>query len=141
MREIGALSRCIHFMSDVKFKEIKLQKGQFMFLTRICENPGINQVDLSNLLKVDKTTTTKAIQKLVEADYIDRKRDDVPRRTWRLYPSKRALDIYSFIIDEENKYIQICFCNLDEREKKLAYKLVKKMRENVESVWEKSKNF
>ena len=61
LREIGTLSRCIHFISDVKFKEISLQKGQFTFLTRICENQGINQIDLSNLLKVDKTTTTKAI--------------------------------------------------------------------------------
>lgn len=141
LREIGALSRCIHFISDVKFKEIKLQKGQFMFLTRICENPGVNQVDLSNLLKVDKTTTTKAIQKLIEADYVNRERDDIDKRMWRLYPSKKALNIYPVIIDEENKYIQVCFCNLNEREKKSAYELVKKMRENIEGIWKKAKNF
>lgn len=141
LREIGALSRCINFMSDVKFKEIKLQKGQFMFLTRICENPGVNQVELSNLLKVDKTTTTKAIQKLMEADYINRKRDDSDKRMWRLYPSEKAQKIYPFIIGEENKYIQICFCDFDEREKKSAYESVKKMRENIEDVWKKTKNF
>ena len=60
------LARSIQSISDVKFKEFNLQRGQFIFLTRVCENPGFNQIDLSNLLKVDKTTTTKAIQKLID---------------------------------------------------------------------------
>jgi DNA-binding MarR family transcriptional regulator len=62
LREIGVLLRVIHYVSDVKYKELKLQKGQFTFLTRICENPGISFVELSNMLKVDKTTTTKAVK-------------------------------------------------------------------------------
>ncbi|MCT8976655.1 MarR family transcriptional regulator [Clostridium sp. CX1] len=135
------LSRCIHSISDIKFKEINLQKGQFIFLTRICENPGINQIDLSTLLKVDKTTTTKAIQKLIEADYIDKKRDDIDKRMWRLYPKEKGLDIYSFIIDEENRNIKVCFQNFSKEEKELACQLVKKMRENIENDWKEIKNF
>ncbi|AZV58580.1 MarR family transcriptional regulator [Clostridium sp. AWRP] len=140
LREIGGLSRCIQSISDFKFKEINLQKGQFTFLTRICENAGINQVDLSTLLKVDKTTTTKAVQKLIEAGYINKKKDDIDKRMWRLYPKEKALDIYPFIIKEENKHIQICFHNFSKEEKKLAYKLVKKMRENIENHWKEIKN-
>lgn len=140
LREIGGLSRCVQSISDLKFKEINLQKGQFTFLTRICENAGINQIDLSNLLKVDKTTTTKAVQKLIEAGYINKKKDDIDKRMWRLYPKKKALDIYPFIIKEENKHIQICFHNFSKEEKELAYKLVKKMRENIENHWKEIKN-
>ncbi|WP_411681287.1 MarR family winged helix-turn-helix transcriptional regulator [Clostridium thailandense] len=128
-------------MSDIKFKEIKLQKGQFIFLTRICENQGINQIDLSNLLKVDKTTTTKATQKLIEAGYIDKKRDDVDKRIWRLYPKEKALEVYSFIIEEENRNIKICFNNFSAEEKELVNKLVKKMRENIENDWKETKKF
>ncbi|AWI03444.1 MarR family transcriptional regulator [Clostridium drakei] len=141
LREIGTLSRCIHSISDLKFKEINLQKGQFTFLTRICENQGINQIDLSNLLKVDKTTTTKAIQKLIEAGYIDKKRDDIDKRMWRLYPKEKALEVYTFIIEEENRNIEACFKNFNSEEKELVSKLVKKMRENIESDWKEIKNF
>ncbi|MDC9507572.1 MarR family winged helix-turn-helix transcriptional regulator, partial [Clostridioides difficile] len=80
LRKIGSLSRAIHSISDIKYKELKLQKGQFTFLTRICENPGINFVDLSNMLKVDKTTTTKAVQKLIEAGYVDKRQDETDKR-------------------------------------------------------------
>ncbi|MFL0195868.1 MarR family winged helix-turn-helix transcriptional regulator [Clostridium sp. WILCCON 0269] len=141
LREIGTLSRCIHSISDLKFKELNLQKGQFTFLTRICENQGINQIDLSNLLKVDKTTTTKAIQKLIEAGYIYKKRDDIDKRMWRLYPREKALKIYTFIIEEENKNIEVCFNSFSVEEKELVSKLVKKMRKNIENDWKEIKSF
>lgn len=141
LREIGSLSRCIHSISDLKFKELNLQKGQFTFLTRICENQGINQIDLSNLLKVDKTTTTKAVQKLIEAGYIHKKRDDIDKRMWRLHPKKKALEIYTFIIEEENRNIEGCFNGFSMEEKELVNKLVKKMRENIENDWKKIKGF
>ncbi|MEA5007831.1 MarR family winged helix-turn-helix transcriptional regulator [Clostridium tyrobutyricum] len=139
LREIGAVSRCIHYINDLKFKEIHLQKGQFIFLTRICENPGINHVDLSNLLKVDKTTTTKVVQKFIKAGYIDKKRDMNDKRMWRLYPKEKALEIYPLIIKEENNRVEICFDNFTEEEKELAYQLVKKMRKNIENHWKEIK--
>lgn len=141
LREIGTLSRCIHCISDLKFKELKLQKGQFTFLTRICENPGINQIDLSNILKVDKTTTTKAIQKLIDAGYISKEKDDIDKRMWRLYPKKKALETYEFIIDEENRNIGVCFDKFSEEEKDMVYELVRKMRQNIESDWKEVKKF
>ena len=54
-------------------KSINLEKGQYQFLTRIKENPGINQKKLSSLLLVDKTTTAKAVNKLVAKGYINKK--------------------------------------------------------------------
>lgn len=128
-------------MSDIKFKELNLQKGQYIFLTRVCENPGINQVDLSNLLKVDKTTTTKAIQKLIAAGYINKNRDDIDKRMWRLYPEEKGLGIYTLVIQEENRNIEICFSNFTEEEKESMYQLVKKMRKNIENDWKEIKKF
>ena len=72
LRYVGALSRAINSTSDWKYKQFDLKKGQYLFITRICKNPGINFVELSNMLKVDKTTTTKAVQKLIELGYIKR---------------------------------------------------------------------
>ena len=112
-----------------------MQKGQFIFLTRICENPGINQIDLSNLLKVDKTTTTKAIQKLIDAGYIRKTRDDLDKRMWRLYAEEKACKTYTLVIEEENRNIAVCFTDFTEAEKESVQVLVKKMRENIENDW------
>lgn len=141
LREVGTLSRSIQSISDIKFKEINLQRGQFVFLTRVCENPGINQIDLSSILKVDKATTTKAIQKLIAEGYISKERDMKDKRMWRIYPTDKAKGVYPFIIEEENRNITSCFSAFTENEKQLAFSLVKKMRENIEEDWKKHKNF
>jgi DNA-binding MarR family transcriptional regulator len=135
LREIGAVTRCINSISDIKYKNINLQKGQFIFLIRVCENPGINQRDLSKLLKVDKTTTAKAIQKLINVGYIERKEDPSDKRIWRLYPLQKALDAYDYITKEENRVNKDYYNNFDKEEKKLVYNLLKKLRENIENDW------
>ena len=140
LREVGTLSRCIHTISDTKFRDLDLQKGQFIFLTRVCENPGINQIDLSNLLKVDKTTTAKALQKLIDAGYIRKARDEQDKRMWRLYAESKGLDTYSQLIEEENRNISVCFAHFSEGEKETVLTLIKKMCNNIENDWNRLKN-
>lgn len=111
-----------------------------MFLTRICENPGINFVDLSNMLKVDKTTTTKAVKKLVEIGYLYKEQDENDKREYKLTPTKKALEIYEFLIEEENKQIKMCFKGFSEEEKQIANKLIKRMSDNMEEYWLDMKN-
>ena len=140
LREVGALARCIHSINDMKYRKIKLQRGQFIFLTRVCENPGINLIDLSNILKVDKTTTTKAIQKLLEEGYIKREHDCTDKRMLNLYPSAKALEIYPLIISEENRCIEVCFNGFSQEERRMSDCLLRRMRENVEQEWKTLKS-
>jgi DNA-binding MarR family transcriptional regulator len=141
LREVGALSRTINTLNDNKYKKFNIQKGQYIFLTRICENPGINLIQLTSILKVDKTTTTKATQKLIKEDYITKKINTYDKRISMLYPTEKALEIYNVIINEENRSIDICFKDFSENEKILAYQLVKKMQENIESGWYDLKHY
>ena len=141
LRETGMLARCIQSISDINFKELHLQKGQYIYLTRICENPGISLIDLSTMLKVDKSSATKAIHKLEEAGYISKQRDDRDKRLWRLYPESAGLKVYEAVIMEENRNISICFENFSHEEKALALSVVRRMRENIEEDWKEIKNY
>ena len=140
LRFVGSLSRSINSKADIKYKQFNLQKGQYMFLTRVCENPGINFVNLSNILKVDKTTTTKAVKKLIDIGYLDKQQDTRDKREYKLTPTKKALEIYEFIIEEESKQLKICFKDFSEEEKQMATKLIKRMSENIEEYWLDIKN-
>ncbi len=135
LREVGAVARCIHTLADLKYRALSLQRGQFTFLTRICEHPGVNLAELSALLKVDKTTTTKAVQKLMIAGYVQRERDAADGRMWRLVPSELALEVYPGIIAEENRSIDICFAGFSAAERAAALSLLGRMRANIEKEW------
>lgn len=139
LREIGNLSRAIHYMHDIHLKQLNLQKGQFIFLTRVCENEGICFKTLSELLKVDKTTTSKAIQKLIEAGYITKDRDTTDKREFKLYPTEKAKKIYDFIIEEENHHIDICFENIEAEDFQKINEVLKKINCNYEKEWQNKK--
>lgn len=87
LREVGSLSRCLHSFMDVRFRQYHLQRGQFIFLTRICEHPGIGQAALTAMCCVDKGTTSKAVRKLRESQYITCEADETDGRAVKLYPT------------------------------------------------------
>lgn len=139
LREIGMIARCFQSISDIEFKGITLEKGQYLFVVRICENPGINQERLTNMLKVDKTTTAKAVKKLVEKGYILKKQSERDRRAYELYPEKKALEIYPFLRKEENYSTETALEGFSESEKEIVYTLLKNMRNNIEKDWQRVK--
>lgn len=126
---------------EIRFKELGLQKGQFLYLVRIHEHPGVNLIQLSAMLKVDKTTTTKVVQKLLDKGLITKEQDEIDRRSYNLYPTSKSIDIYNEIVSEENRNIDICFRGFDENQKEAVYELVKKMRKNIENDWYEIKNY
>ena len=140
LRDIGTLSRAIHYMSDVENKKYGLQKGQFIFLTRICENPNINFIELSNMLKVDKTTTTKAVNKLIDLNYVKKETDKQDRRAYNLIATEEGKKLYDEIIKQENKQIEICLKGFSDDEKELVLNFVNRISTNVGLEWMKVKS-
>ncbi|VTR18792.1 Predicted transcriptional regulator [Actinobacillus pleuropneumoniae] len=75
LREIGMIARSLDSISNIEFKQFDLTKGQYLYLVRICEQPGIIQEKLSEMIKVDRTTTARAIQKLEMNGFIAKRED------------------------------------------------------------------
>jgi DNA-binding MarR family transcriptional regulator len=135
LREIGALTRTIHAIIEIKFKSLNLKKGQSIYLTRICENPGINMKELSQLLMVDKTTTSKVVQKLITEKLVRKKQDAHDKRAYHLFPTAQAKQAYRTIIKEENRLTSQCYSSLNKEQQKTVLTLIGKMRQNIEDDW------
>lgn len=140
LREIGALSRSIHSINDAALRTYGLQRGQFPFLTRICESPGLTPTQLAAALRMDKTTTTKAVQKLVEIGLVAKEPDPRDKRGFRLLPTGEALRLYQTILDLENHNIETCFAGFSPEEESLVLDLIRRMRENSDEEWQRLKH-
>lgn len=139
LRKLGSLTRTVHAIVEPKFEEYGIKRGQFLYVTRIFENPGINQMTLSHMVKVDKTRAAKSIKKLIEDGFIEKKADDDDKRSHQLYVTDKGKDIYKKIIAEENRQIDVCFKGFSEEEQKLIYELMSRMTENLEEDWQNLK--
>lgn len=88
---------------------------------------------------MDKSTTTKAVKKLIEAGYFSKEQDEKDKREYKLYPTKKALEVYELIIEEENRNIETCMEGLSKKEREIAENLLEKMSVNAEKDWLKVK--
>jgi len=118
LREIGQIYRAINSFSDYVMRSINLEKGQYQFLIRIKENPGINQKKLSLLLLVDKTTTTKAIKKLIDKGYLYKEINQQDKRNVKLYLTEKGLKTCVFLDKEEKFCTDVFLSKLNENQKK-----------------------
>jgi len=65
---------------------------------RICEHPRISQQALSDMICVDKSTTTRAIQKLEHDGYVIRERNLKDSRKLAVLPTELGLSIYPELV-------------------------------------------
>ncbi|MCD1163373.1 MULTISPECIES: MarR family winged helix-turn-helix transcriptional regulator [Peribacillus] len=136
LREIGMIARALDSISNIEFKEHDLTKGQYLYLVRICENPGIIQEKLAEMIKVDRTTAARAIKKLEINGFIEKKEDKHNKKIKKLFPTEKGKNVYPFI-KRENDYSNIVALEgFSEREVVTISDLLQRVRKNVEKDWE-----
>ncbi len=111
-RLIGAISRKATTDVNQAVKQYGLDNNLFIYLTRIVENEGITQYDLVNLVKVDKTTLSRALMKLERLDYLFKITSTTNRNYKELYPTQKAKEIYNNLFELENRYANTAIANL-----------------------------
>ena len=140
LRDIGMIARALDSISNIEFKEVDLTRGQYLYLVRICENPGIIQEKLAEMIKVDRTTTARAIKKLESNGMIERLEDKENKKIKKLYPTKKGAEIYPFIIRENNYSNAVALNGLSDEEAKQLEYLLNKVCKNVSEDWNFVKN-
>ncbi|CAH0187432.1 Transcriptional regulator SlyA [Peribacillus frigoritolerans] len=136
LREIGMIARALDSISNIEFKEHDLTKGQYLYLVRICENPGMIQEKLAEMIKVDRTTAARAIKKLEINGFIEKKEDRHNKKIKKLFPTEKGKSIYPFIKRENDYSNTVALEGLSEREVETISDLLQRVRKNVEKDWE-----
>ena len=125
-----------HAALNIEFKELSLTRGQYLYLVRVCENPGIIQEKIAELIKVDRTTAARAIKRLEEQGFIYRQEDASNKKIKRIYATEKGKNVYPIIVRENQHSNQVALQGLSEVEiSQLADYLVR-MRKNVSEDWE-----
>lgn len=130
-KSISIIYRYRQILVNHKLKPYNLGSGQHIFLINIARNEGINQKELTSLVKIDKATTAKALKKLEEHGYIYRQCDDVDRRYNQLFLTKKGHEIMPKIADILNEITEELVKGLDENECHQFKQSLNKILDNV----------
>jgi DNA-binding MarR family transcriptional regulator len=130
-KPISYLYRYEQIYIGKKIEPYSIGSGQFPFLMRLYHEDGINQESLSDYLKIDKGTTARAIQKLVDEGYVFRQRDEKDRRSYKIFLSEKAKKLEPDMKKIASEWENILFSSFDENQRKEITNSLKIMFENV----------
>ncbi|MGA9227155.1 MAG: MarR family transcriptional regulator [Mesobacillus sp.] len=136
LREIGMIARALDSISNIEFKEYDLTKGQYLYLVRICENPGIIQEKLAEMIKVDRTTAARAIKKLEINGFVEKKVDYQNKKIKKLFPTEKGENVYPFIKKEHDYSNNVALEGFSEKEAETIFNFLLRVRKNVEKDWQ-----
>ncbi len=136
LREIGMIARSLESISNIEFKEFDLTKGQYLYLVRICENPGIIQEKLAEMIKVDRTTASRAIKKLEIQGFIEKKNDDNNKKIKKLFPTEKGEKVNPFLRREGEYSNMVALSGFSQEEIETIFNLLQRVRKNIEVDWE-----
>ncbi|KRK87159.1 MarR family winged helix-turn-helix transcriptional regulator [Lentilactobacillus sunkii] len=135
LRSIGIIARALDSIANIEFKQYDLTKGQYLYLVRIGENPGLIQEQLAEMVKVDRTTAARAVQKLEAKGLVTRLPDDNNKKIKRLFLSKQGKKVYP-IIERENAYSnQVALESLSDQQSVELERLLNIVSQNIDKNW------
>lgn len=131
---ISYLHRYGQIYIDKKIKLYGIGSGQFSFLVRLYQEDGVNQESLSNYLKIDKATTTRAIKKLVDEGYVFKKIDERDRRSYLLFITDKGKKLEPEMKNIAIEWDNILLSGFDERQRKDLMHSLETMFDNVSKI-------
>jgi len=87
---ISDVARLYRRRFDERTRSFGITGPQMRALVAIMRFPGINQGALADRLDVEPITTCRMVDRLEQAELVERRRDPQDRRAWQLYLTETA---------------------------------------------------
>ena len=136
LREIGIIARALDSIANIEFRDLDLARGQYLYLVRIGEQPGIIQEELSDLLKVDRSTVARSVKKLADKGLIRELTDPSNQKIKKWILTEKGQALYPFILAEHAYSEKTTLKGFSQAEILQLEEWLAKMRENVAADWE-----
>lgn len=130
-KAISYLYRYEQIYIGKKIEPYGIGSGQFPFLMRLYREDGVNQESLSDYLKIDKGTTTRAIQKLVDEGYVFRQRDETDKRSYKVFLTEKGKKLEPDMRKIGSEWEEILFSSFDDSQRREITNSLEIMFENV----------
>ena len=129
---LAVLYRYGNMYLDKRFAPLKISAAQAKILLMLYKNESITQVELSQILRLDRGNVTRSIKKLENIHYIKRIRDNKDNRIYHLILTEKGKKIKSQVCNIFLEWSNILLKNFSKEERNLLFDFLKKMINQVE---------
>lgn len=129
--EMAETSRMMRRFYDRRAAALGVTTAQWRVLAWLGRQPGMKQVELAECLDVEPITACRIVDRLEEADLVERQRDPDDRRAWRLVLTPKAQPILERLRALAEEMAGYAFDGLEPEEIDAMRSNLARIRENV----------
>lgn len=128
---LAQVARLMRRSFDERAREIGVTRPQWQVLSLLIRNEGINQGKLADILEVEPITLGRMIDRLQEADLVERRSDPADRRAWRLFITIKGNALFDLLRPCANETFDIALEGIAEAERDQLMDVLLRMRSNL----------
>lgn len=131
-RLVSILYRKNQVYLNMVLKTFNITASEIPFLMYLFKIDGISQEELSSFLMIDKASTARSIQALLEKGYIIKEKDIVDKRANKIFLTKYALDNKLEIQKLLQEWTEFLTEGLDENSVDIMFDILENMVKKVD---------
>jgi len=125
------VSRLMRRRFDERARKSGATGPQWRTLKMLERHEGLNQGQLAELLEVEPITCCRMIDRLEEAELVERRRDPADRRAWRIYLTEKARPVLTELHDIAGEMIEAALHGLDVAQRDALVASLNTIRSNM----------
>lgn len=91
--EIAETAHALRRSFDRRVAPLGVTRAQWRALAWLAREPGLRQVELADHLDIEPITLCRIVDRLEEAELVERRRDPDDRRAWRLHLTAKGVPL------------------------------------------------
>ncbi|HSR00702.1 MAG TPA: MarR family transcriptional regulator [Sphingomicrobium sp.] len=129
--EIAETAHALRKAFDRRAVGLGVTRAQWKVLFRLERQPGLRQIELSDMLDIEPITLSRIIDRLEESGLVERKADPLDRRAWRLHVTAKAEPLIAKLRGIANAMIAEAFAGIDPKDIEIARRVLARARDNA----------
>ena len=129
--EIGETAHALRKAFDRLAVGLGVTRAQWKVLFKLTRTPGLRQVELADMLDLEPITLCRIIDRLEEAELVERTRDPEDRRAWRLHVTTGAQPLVEKLRGIGAELVDQAFAGIDPKDIETTRKVLAQARENA----------
>ena len=131
--ELVDIARLLRREFDRRATAIGVTRAQWRVLSRLAKDDGQRQIDLADVLDVDPITMCRMLDRLAEAQLIERRRDERDRRAWRIHLTEKSQPIVEELRVLGDRFHTELLAGIPDDDMAVVGSVLARMRENLDS--------
>ena len=132
---IGAMladvSRLMRRSFDERARGIGVTRPQWQVLTVLGRHEGSKQAGVADLLDVEPITLCRMVDRLQEAELVERRRDPADRRAWQLFLTPKARNLLEELRPLGEDVMAIALEGFSQEERDDLHQSLDRIRQNL----------